>query len=65
MPPKINDIVRLLEAFPDETLEEGALGVIVAEFSKPNEAYEIEFSDENGATIAQVALKPSQFSVVT
>ncbi|MPS29669.1 DUF4926 domain-containing protein [Pigmentiphaga sp.] len=64
MCPKINDTVRLLEAFPDEALEEGALGVIVAEFSEPDEAYEIEFSDENGATIAQIALRPSQFSVV-
>lgn len=65
MRPKINDTVRLLEALPDETLEEGALGVIVAEFSEPDEAYEIEFSDENGATVTQIALKPSQFSVVT
>jgi len=43
----------------------GSLGVIVAVFSEPEEAYEVEFCDEKGATTAQVALKPSQFEAMT
>jgi len=64
MSAKINDTVRLTEALPAEALNEGALGVVVAEFSEPDEAYEIEFCDEDGITIAQVALKPGQFEVI-
>lgn len=62
--PKINDTVQLLEAMPSESLSEGAIGVVVAEFREPDEAYEIEFSDLDGATICQLALKPDQFVVL-
>jgi len=62
--PKINDTIRLLKALPDEALPVGSIGVIVEEFRAPHEAYEIEFCDKNGATIAQVALRPDDFSVV-
>ena len=65
MKAKINDTIRLIEALPSEALPKGALGVVVAEFSEPNEAYEVEFIDESGVTVAQLALKPSQFSMVT
>ncbi|WP_432422967.1 DUF4926 domain-containing protein [Stutzerimonas frequens] len=61
----INEVVRLLEDIPSEGICSGSLGVIVAVFSKPEEAYEVEFCDEKGVTTAQVALRPSQFEVVT
>jgi hypothetical protein len=64
MKPKINDMVQLTERLPDEPLAAGAVGVVVAEFSEPEEAYEVEFSNERGETIAQVALRPKQFVVV-
>lgn len=61
----INEIVRLLEDVHLEGICSGSLGVIVAVFSEPEEAYEVEFCDEKGATTAQVALKPSQFEAMT
>jgi hypothetical protein len=60
----INEVVRLLEGIPAEGVCSGSLGVIVAVFSGPEEAYEVEFCDEKGATTSQVALRPSQFEVV-
>lgn len=65
MKPKINDVVQLVDELPGESLANGAVGVIVAEFSEPEEAYEVEFCDDSGATITQVALRPNQFLVVS
>jgi len=64
MKPKINDTVQLTQALPLEHLSVGTIGVVVAAFSEPEEAYEIEFTDERGETLAQVALRPTQFVVV-
>lgn len=61
---KTNDLIRLTQNIPSEGLREGDLGVVVAEFTDPNEAYEVEFSDEDGITTAQLALLPHQFVVV-
>jgi hypothetical protein len=65
MKPKINDTVQLTESLPEENLATGSIGVVVFEFSVPEEAYEIEFSNERGETIAQVALRPNQFVVLS
>lgn len=65
MKPRVNDTVQLTESVPGESLQAGAVGVVVAEFTDPVEAYEIEFSDERGTTIAQVALLPDQFKVLS
>jgi len=62
--PKLFDTVRLLNTLPEEGLLAGAIGVIVEEFTSPNEAYEVEFCDKNGVTIAQLALKENEFSVI-
>ena len=64
MKPEILDVVQLLEAIPTERLAKGARGVIVHAYSAPREAYEVEFCDEIGETLAQVALTPDQFRVV-
>ena len=61
---EINEVVRLVEDIPSEGLCSGSLGVIVAVFSEPEEAYEVEFCDEEGVTVAQLALRSSQFEVV-
>ncbi|WP_097304338.1 DUF4926 domain-containing protein [Pseudomonas chlororaphis] len=58
---KNNDVVRLIEDIPSEGVFRGRLGVIVAVFSEPEEAYEVEFCNEEGVTIAQVVLRSSQF----
>lgn len=60
---KINEVVKLLDARPADGLANGAIGVIVAEFSVPEEAYEIEFCNDAGETIAQIALLPNQIAL--
>ncbi len=57
---KINDVVQLIDELHEEALPRGAVGVIVAEFTEPERAYEVEFCSEDGTTIAQVALRPQQ-----
>ena len=57
---EINDVVKLMVDIPEEGLNTGAIGVVVVEFSDPNEAYEIEFCDDEGETITQLALLPEQ-----
>ncbi|SEL32835.1 protein of unknown function [Roseateles sp. YR242] len=64
MKPKINDVVQLTALPPDDLVTPGMLGVIVAAFSEPEEAYEVEFSNNQGETIAQVVLRPKQFVIV-
>jgi hypothetical protein len=64
MKPLVNDTVRLTESMPDEELSEGAIWVIVLSFDKPREAYEVEFCNPRGETVAQVVLRPEQFVVV-
>jgi hypothetical protein len=44
--PKLGDTVKLLQALPDDDLRAGAIGAVVAEFTQPEEAYEVEFCDE-------------------
>lgn len=60
----INDVVRLLDGLPGGVLMKGSIGTIVAVFSEPEEAFEIEFCDKNGAMLAQVTLRRHQVSLV-
>lgn len=62
---KINDAVRLVVDLPSEGLARGAVGVVVAEFTEPTQAYEIEFANAEGETIAQLALLPDQIARLT
>jgi uncharacterized protein YpmB len=64
MKPGLYDVVQLAESISSENLAKGDQGTIVLAHSKPHEAYEVEFCDKDGATLALVALKPGQFSVV-
>ena len=64
MRPQVNDTVSLNNDLPNEHLPKGSLGVVVFVFSEPEEAYEIESCDENGATIAQVTLRLEHFTTV-
>lgn len=61
---KILDHVRLLHDIPLRNLKRGMTGTIVEVFDKPNRAYEVEFSDENGVTVAQLALQPNEIELV-
>lgn len=56
--------VRLKNAIPEEGLEAGATGVIVM-IHEPNHAYEVEFADSEGRTVALLALLEHQIEEVT
>lgn len=64
MKPKVNDTVQLTDEIASESLSKEAVGVIVEEFSDPEQAYEVEFCDNKGVTIAQVVLRSNQFILV-
>ncbi len=58
--PTINvlDLVALLLALPDEGLVCGQVGTVVEELG--SEIYEVESSDDEGRTYAQMALRSDQ-----
>lgn len=60
---KLLDAVRLRIDLPKHGLHRGALGAIVAVFDEPYPAYEVEFANDDGETIAQCALKPDQIEL--
>lgn len=62
---EINDCVLLTADVPEESLYKGMQGVIVAIFENPELAYEVEFCNENGETLVEVALKPELLKCIT
>jgi hypothetical protein len=59
-----NDVVRLAVDIPESKLLKGTIGVVLIEFSDPMQAYEVEFANENGETLAQIAVLPEQIEHV-
>ncbi|GLU36048.1 MAG: DUF4926 domain-containing protein [Pigmentiphaga sp.] len=57
---KLFDVVVLNEDLSDEGLRAGMIGAVIDVYSQPVEGYEVEFCDEQGRTIAQLALSPDQ-----
>jgi len=62
--PQLLDVVRLKSAAPEHGLASGEVGTIVEVFDVQDEAYEVEFADDYGETIAMRTLKEDQFEVV-
>jgi hypothetical protein len=60
--PELLDVVELLVDLPDVQLQAGDQGTIVEEYD--DRAYEVEFSNSQGETLALLALEPEQFVVV-
>ena len=60
---KLLDLVLLKEDLPTEGLRKGMVGTIVALFDTPEVAYEVEFANDRGETLCEVALKASQLEV--
>jgi len=54
------DVVTLVDDIPEDGLKAGAVGTIVDVFRSPRTAYEVEFSDDDGVTIAMAALTADQ-----
>lgn len=57
------DVVVLIEDISEEGLRAGMKGAIIEIYSQPVEGYEIEFCDEQGRTVAQLALSSDQFQL--
>ena len=57
---KVGDVVTLLADVPGDGLRKGQVGTVVHEFTEPGLAYETEFADADGRTVAQLALRPGQ-----
>ena len=60
--PTIGDVIELTVDIPKKNLRAGVQGTIVHRHR--NEAYDVEFTDENGETVDFLALHPEQFIVV-
>ncbi len=60
--PDIGDLIELTVDIPDQNLHAGVRGTIVHQHN--NEAYEVEFSNEDGETLDFLALRTGQFIVV-
>jgi len=59
---EIFDVVELLSDVPEQGLNAGMQGTIVE--CHASDAYEVEFVNESGETLALLALMPEQFAVV-
>lgn len=60
--PELFDVIELTMDIPEQELYAGMEGTIVA--SHPGDAYEVEFVDPSGETLASLALRSHQFIVV-
>ncbi|AIK13493.1 MULTISPECIES: DUF4926 domain-containing protein [Pectobacterium] len=58
------DVISLKNDLPDEGFKKGMLGPIVHIYNVPSPAYEIEFCDDNGETLACITLTPDCISKV-
>jgi hypothetical protein len=54
------DVVTLTTDLPDDGLQAGATGTVVHIFHRPYTAYEVEFTDSDGITVAIVTLTVDQ-----
>jgi hypothetical protein len=54
------DTVVLRNDYESEGLKKGDIGAVLMVYTEPNEAYEIEFVDDNGEVKAQVVLLPKE-----
>lgn len=56
------DVVVLTEDLPSVGLTAGMTGTVVYVFRMPHLAYEVEFTDPNGATVAVVTVRAHQIA---
>ncbi|PQV64969.1 protein of unknown function (DUF4926) [Abditibacterium utsteinense] len=50
------EVVRLRQDLPDKGLKAGKIGTVVMVYPEQPQAYEVEFANEKGVTIALVTL---------
>jgi hypothetical protein len=56
------DVVALMEDLPDRGLRRGQVGTVVEQLAR--DAFEVEFSDNQGRTYATAALRADQMIVL-
>lgn len=56
------EVVALTRDIPEHGLKAGDTGTVLELLTKPHKAYEVEFIDKDGRTIALVALKSEQLT---
>ena len=61
----ILEVVQLQQDFPNLSLFRGATGTIVDAYIDPHEAYEVEFCDDRGVTIALLTLRSEQLRSIS
>ena len=59
-----SETVKTLKDFPEEGITKGDIGTIVMVFRTPNEAYEVEFVNNDGTTRAMFAITPEYLELV-
>ena len=59
--PRLLDVVALLSDLPEHDLVRGQVGTVVELLDG---AYEVEFSDDEGKTYAELAIEPNQLLVL-
>ena len=59
------DVVTLVHDVPEKGLRAGMVGAVVDVYSVPVPAYEVEFCDTSGRTIAQLALFADQLQLAS
>jgi hypothetical protein len=59
---QLGDLIELITDIPEKNLHSGMLGAIVHCHNENN--YEIEFNNEDGETLACLALEKNQFMLV-
>lgn len=60
---KLLDVVKLLVDYPEYGLSRGAVGTVIYEFPKSELVYEVEFSNDKGETIVQIALRSEEIAL--
>ena len=59
------DLVELTEDLPKYGFKRGQRGFVIEAFEEPNEAYDLEFEDEDGEFLGfAYSVKPNQISNV-
>lgn len=58
------DVVALTENISEYNLKSGSVGAIVDIYTEPEDAYEVEFCDDDGQTICMLPLYDHQIRAV-
>lgn len=58
------DVVKLTEDIREENLSAGATGTILMVYTDSPPTYEVEFSDDDGVTLALITIKGNKLDLV-